>query len=84
MLINEIRCPLLEDADVLDCLIGKSDHRVVYASLKIPSGDSTATRRKRIHIGWHPSVNVNGEPETYHAALDQAIARQGDECEDPT
>jgi hypothetical protein len=86
VLIDEIRGSILRDAGVLDCLLGKSDHRAVFADMEIPSDDAPRqqNKKKRIRVGWSPIADDRGKPTAYHEALDQTLASIMESSQDPT
>ena len=84
LLIGEIRKSQLNDADVLDCLSGNSDHRGVLAELRKPAQDGWKQKRRRICVGWKPRLDEQDKPVKYYSSLDAVVTRLGGGKTDPT
>ena len=83
ILSDEIFQDALDDTDIVDCFTG-SDHRGVSATLALIGGPPQRRRKKRIQIGWKPSLDVDGRPSTYFSALDEAVSCCDGGLSDPT
>ena len=58
---------------ILQALEGKSDHRGVYCELRFSGNYKMSCKQRRIHVGWKPFLDDNGEPSQYHTSLDTAL-----------
>ena len=76
ILLDEVRESSLVEVGIETSLDGKSDHRAVFAEMSIGRYESLRRRRKKVHIGWKPTLNEQSQPSEFHDLLDVGLSRE--------
>lgn len=84
ILLDEVRANAAEDVGTVDAIRGASDHRGVFARLKLEPYVPIERKRTKVQVGWQPRLNNDGKPNDYHEALDDVVGNFNCSVDDGT